>query len=61
MIPTDVVLEWISAYEFGLINTEMKSREMRQIISPKSEWAKFIHGFDTHLAAIIRAWSEIEK
>ncbi len=61
MIPTDVALEWISAFEFGLINKEMKSREMRGIIRDKSEWAAFIHGFDTHLAAIVRAWSEIAK
>lgn len=29
MIPTDVALEWIGAYEFNLIDTSMNSRAMR--------------------------------
>lgn len=58
MIPTDVALEWISAYEFGLINTKMSSREMREIVKKKSDWAAHIHAFETHLSAIVRAWAQ---
>jgi len=58
MLPTDLVLEWISAYEFGLINTGMASREMRKKMTLHSDWAPFQHGFETHLAAIVSAWSK---
>lgn len=57
MIPTDVALEWISVYEFGLITIEMKGRDMRDIVTKHSEWAPFQHGFETHLRAIISAWA----
>jgi hypothetical protein len=58
MLPTDLVLEWISAYEFGLINTGMSSRDMRKKMTLNSDWAPFQHGFETHLAAIVSAWSQ---
>jgi len=57
MLPTDVVLEWISAYEFGLINLKMNAREMRDVVKNKSDWAPFQHGFETHLRAIVEAWA----
>ena len=57
MIPTDVALEWIAAYEFGLINIGMKSREMRDVVKTHSEWASFQHGFETHLGALVNAWA----
>ena len=57
MIPTDVVLEWVAAYEFGLINFDMDARVMRDTIKKHSEWAPFQHGFETHLRAIVFAWA----
>jgi len=57
MIPTDVALEWIGAYEFGIIDIDMKSRVMRDAVKSHSEWAPFQHGFDTHLSAIVNAWA----
>jgi len=57
MIPTDVALEWIGAYEFNLIDTSMNSRAMRDKVTSHSEWASFQHGFETHLGAIVNAWA----
>ena len=56
MLPVVVALEWISALETGLININMTGREMRGIVAPRSDWAKQIHSFDTHLWAIVQAW-----
>lgn len=58
MLPTDMVLEWVQAYEFGLIKPEDKARTMRLKVIPSSRWAPFQHGFETHLAAIVAAWAE---
>ncbi len=58
MIPTDLALEWIQAYEFGLIEIGEQPRSMREKIKKSSRWAPYQHGFDTQLAAIVRAWSE---
>jgi hypothetical protein len=58
MIPTDLALEWIQAFEFGLIDLNERSRLMRKKVARTSRWASFQHGFETHLAAIVRAWSE---
>ena len=58
MLPTDVVLEWISAYEFGIINIAMSSRDMRDMIKGHSEWAPYQHGFETHLSAIVKVWAK---
>ena len=57
MIPTDVALEWIGAYEFGLIDLKMDSRKMRDVVKSHSEWASFQHGFETHLGALVHAWA----
>ncbi len=58
MLPTDLVLEWISAYETGVITLNDKARDMRDKITPRSSWAKYQHGFETHLFAIVSAWAE---
>jgi len=57
MLPTDMVLEWIQAYEFGIIKTDDKARTMRLKVVDSSRWAPFQHGFETHLAAIVAAWA----
>ena len=57
MIPTDVALEWVGAYEFGLITTSTASRKMRDVVKSHSDWAPFQHGFETHLSAIVFAWA----
>ena len=57
MIPTDVVLEWISAYEFGIIELRMDARTMREKVKGHSEWAPYQHGFETHLRSIVFAWA----
>ena len=56
MIPTDVVLEWIAAYEFGIIDVGMDARSMRDKVKNHSEWAPYQHGFETHLKALVMAW-----
>lgn len=58
MLPTDVVLEWIAAYEFGIIDISMTSRDMRDKVKDHSEWAPYQHGFETHLSAIVNAWAK---
>ena len=58
MIPVDVALEWVSALETGLIQSSMTAREMRDIITPLSDWAKYQHGFETHLQAIVLSWNQ---
>jgi hypothetical protein len=58
MLPTDLVLEWVQAYEFGLINIENTARDMRGKVVASSRWAPFQHRFETHLAAIVGAWHE---
>ena len=56
MLPTDLVLEWIAAYEFGIINFNMETKELRRIINQSSEWANHFNGWDTHFRAILKAW-----
>ncbi len=58
MIPTDVAIEWIQAYEFGLIKLDMKARAMKDVVKQRSSWARFQHGFDSHLRAIVKNWAE---
>ena len=57
MIPTEVALEWIEAFQSGKINLGMKSREMRDLVKSRSEWASYQHGFETHLSSLVQAWS----
>jgi len=58
MIPTELVVEWIRAFEHGLITVDMNAREMRGIVQANSDWAAYQHGFETHLNAIVKTWSE---
>ena len=58
MIPTDLDLKWIYAYEQGLVNLEMTSRTMRDKIKEHSEWSSLQHGFETHLYAIVATWAK---
>ena len=58
MIPTDVVLEWVSAYDMGKIRASMSAREMRDKVAPRSHWAPYQHGFETHLKAVIITWTK---
>jgi hypothetical protein len=61
MIPTDVVLEWIAAYEFGIIDINMNARSMRDKVKNHSEWASYQHGFETHLKALVLAWDSAKS
>lgn len=56
MIPTEVALEWIQAVESGVVDGDETAREMREKIAPRSSWAPFQHGFETHLKAITVSW-----
>lgn len=58
MIPTDLALEWVQAYDFGLIQMNMSAREMRDIVKEHSAWAAYQHGFETQMYAIVKTWSE---
>lgn len=58
MIPTDLILEWISAYELGVINTNMDSLKCRKIMNTRSDWANQLHSFNTHIFAIVRHWEK---
>jgi hypothetical protein len=49
MVPTELALEWVQAYQFGLINLDMTAREMRQIVQNHSVWAAYQHGFETQM------------
>ena len=58
MVPTELALEWIQAYQFGLINLDMTSREMRDTVQDHSVWSRFQHGFGAQLVAIVKTWAE---
>ena len=58
MIPTDLILEWVAAYNLGIIVSTMSAREMREKVAPKSDWARYQHGFETHLKAVVYTWAE---
>ncbi len=58
MIPTDLALEWVQAYDFGLIHMNMNAREMRDIVKEHSAWAAYQHGFETQMYAIVKTWAE---
>ena len=61
MIPTDLIIEWVSAYNLGIIISTMSAREMREKIAPKSDWARYQHGFETHLKAVVYTWAEYKS
>lgn len=58
MVPTELALEWIRAYQHGLINLDMTAREMRGIVQENSDWAAYQHGFETQMYAIVKTWAE---
>ncbi len=58
MVPTELALEWVRAYEHGLINLDMTAREMRGIVQENSDWAAYQHGFETQMYAIVKTWAE---
>lgn len=58
MIPTEVILEWVHAYDQRSITHMMSAREMREIVTEGSEWAPYQHGFETHLKAVVYTWAE---
>jgi hypothetical protein len=58
MVPTELAVEWVQAYQFGLINLTMTAREMRQIVQDHSVWAAYQHGFETQMYAIVKTWAE---
>lgn len=60
MIPTDLILEWINAFEFKLISENLNAREMREAVKTHSQWAPYQHGFETHLCAIIKKWANLK-
>ena len=61
MIPTEVVLEWIHAYDQRSITHIMSAREMREIVTLGSDWAPYQHGFETHLKAVVYTWAEYKS
>ncbi len=56
MLPTALVVEWIHAYHQGRISAGDHPRTMREAVCPQSPWAKQLHSFETHLAAVTLAW-----
>lgn len=58
MVPTELALEWVRAYEHGLINLDMTAREMRGIVQENSDWAAYQHGFETQMYAIVKTWAD---
>lgn len=56
MFPTELVLEWVTALEFGLITKSSEPGKMKDIVMPGSNWANYHHGFRTHLAAVVKNW-----
>lgn len=61
MLPTELVLEWIQAFESAVISLDDSAREMRQKVVPRSSWAAFQHGFETHLFAIVSSWANRDR
>jgi hypothetical protein len=57
MIPLEVVIEWITAYSLGKLKAHQSPREMRTTAQKGSGWAKQLHSFETHLAAVIQQWA----
>ena len=58
MIPTELALEWIQAYQFGIIDLSMTSRQMRDLVQNHSVWSRFQHGFGSQMYAIVKTWAE---
>ena len=52
MIPTDLELEWISAYELG--HVEMDPRTMRDKIKEHSDWATYHMGLKPIFTSLLK-------
>lgn len=57
MLPTELIHEWVAAWCNGVITETHAPREMRDLVAPASGWAKQLHSFETHLAAVVVAWA----
>ena len=56
IIPTEVAIEWIEAFEAGLVYDNYTSKERVKEIGARSDWSNYCHGFTSHLDAIVRAY-----
>lgn len=56
IIPTEVALEWIDAFESGRVYDNYTSKERVKEIGALSDWSNYCHGFTSHLDAIVRAY-----
>lgn len=59
IIPTEVALEWIEAFETGLVYEHYTGKERKSEISESSTWSGYCHGFTSHLDAIVRAYQNL--
>lgn len=59
IIPTEVAIEWIEAFESGLVYDNYTSKERVAEIGARSSWSNYCHGFTSHLDAIVRAYLEL--
>lgn len=56
IISTEVAVEWIQAFETGLVYEHYTGKERVKEIGARSDWSNFCHGFTSHLDAIVRAY-----
>lgn len=57
MLPTELVLEWVTALIDGRVFHGQDPRTMREnVYATGSDWAKQLHSFETHLAAVVDGW-----
>lgn len=56
IIPTEVALEWIDAFESGLVYDNYTAKERVKEIGAHSQWSNYCHGFTSHLDATVRAY-----
>ena len=61
IIPTEVAIEWIEAFESGLVYEHYSGKERKSEISKLSAWSGYCHGFTSHLDAIVRAYQNSES
>lgn len=61
MLPLDLIFEWLRAEQLGIVSTQMDARTMRDRIKASSEWASALHGFETHLKAVVDSWAEMRS
>jgi len=61
IVPTEVAIEWIEAFESGLVYEHYTANERKSEISKLSTWSGYCHGFTSHLDAIVRAYQNSEN